>query len=74
MNNAIGLKNVQVSKPDMIIYGMAVLLGLGIVVANNVEKPAYQKTAMDTYMEKMLSRMDTVGVKLAEWQAQDTRY
>ena len=32
MNNAIGLKNVQVSKPDMIIYGMAVLLGLGIVV------------------------------------------
>lgn len=70
MNAIASLKNI--SRAELAIYGAAILLGLGIVVIGNVERPV-TKSPVNHYMDKILSRMDTVGVQLAEWQAVDVR-
>ena len=65
--------SLRIAKADLMIHGSAVLLGVMIVLANAqglVDKPATKYPA-DSYMEKILSRMDGASAQLSRWERLD---
>jgi hypothetical protein len=58
-------------KVDFILYGLNMVLGLGIVLANDLPAPERTASLADSYLEKVLSRMDTVSMQLAHWESLD---
>lgn len=64
-----------VNKTDFMLYSVSVALGLAIIFANYYMSVAesQQTGGLGSYLERIITRMDTVSGQLSAWGAIDVR-
>lgn len=62
-----------VSRIDFALYALSVLVGISIVCINNMPEPTQSPMMLESYMEKVLTRMGSVSAHLARWESLDVR-
>ncbi|HEY9685691.1 MAG TPA: hypothetical protein V6C52_01815 [Coleofasciculaceae cyanobacterium] len=66
----------KISKIDCALYVVSALLGVAIVVSNyhtSTVDTSQVASGLDRYMEKIITRMDSVSGQLGAWGAIDIR-